>query len=76
MYRIKQFTNPGTGRKNKIYTCTYPECNREFYKKWMLLLAYETIMYEENNGGRRKVPEEGKNLDDPWKVQMVLQMKF
>jgi len=48
----------------------------EFYHHWMALLVYETVMYEKNNGGLRKVPSEDKNLDDPWRVQMVLQMKF
>ena len=48
----------------------------EFYHHWMALLVYETIMYEKNNGGLRKVPSEDKNLDDAWRVQTVLQMKF
>ena len=48
----------------------------EFYHHWMALLVYETVMYQKNNGGLRKVPVEDKNLEDPWRVQMVLQMKF
>ena len=48
----------------------------EFYRHWMALLVYETVMYQKNNGGLRKVPSEDKNLDDSWRVQMVMQMKF
>jgi hypothetical protein len=48
----------------------------EFYHHWMALLVYETIMYQKNNGGLRKVPSLDNNLEDSWRVQMVLQMKF
>ena len=48
----------------------------EFYKHWMVLLVYEAILYEKNNGGLRKIPSEGENLDDAWRVQTVLQMQF
>jgi hypothetical protein len=48
----------------------------EFYHHWMALLVYETVMYEKNNGGRGKIPSEGKNLDDAWRAQTVLQMQF
>jgi len=48
----------------------------EFYHHFMWLLVYEQIMYERNNGGRGKVPEAGHDLEDDWRVQTVLQMKF
>lgn len=42
MYKIKQYNNSVTGRKNKIYVCTYPDCKREFYKKWNCTEHYKT----------------------------------
>jgi hypothetical protein len=48
----------------------------EFFDHWMLLLAYERIMYEDNNGGLGKVPESNTNLADDWRVQTALQIKF
>jgi hypothetical protein len=48
----------------------------EFFGHWMLLLAYERIMYEDNNGGLGKVPGLNMNLADDWRVQTALQIKF
>ncbi len=48
----------------------------EFHHHFMWLLAYEQTMYDSNNGGLGKVPSAGKNLEDDWRVQTVLQMSF
>jgi hypothetical protein len=48
----------------------------KFFGHWMLLLAYERIMYGDNNGGLGKVPELNENLADDWRVQTALQIKF
>lgn len=48
----------------------------EFYHHFMWLLAYEQIMYDRNNSGLGKVPSAGKDLDDDWRVQTVLQINF
>jgi hypothetical protein len=48
----------------------------EFYHHFLWLLVYEQVMYEKNNGGLGEVPSAGKNLEDDWKVQTVLQIKF
>ena len=48
----------------------------EFYKKWMVLLAYERIYYEDNNGGVGKAPALNTALADDWRVQTALQMEF
>jgi len=47
-----------------------------FFRQWMLLLAYERIMYGENNGGLGDVPVPGNDLATDWRVQTALQMKF
>jgi hypothetical protein len=48
----------------------------EFYPHWLAMLVYEHIMYQDNNGGLGKVPSAGKNLDDDWRVQTVLQIEI
>jgi hypothetical protein len=48
----------------------------EFFGHWMLLLAYERIMYEDNNGGLGAVPGPNMNLAHDWRVQTALQIKF
>ncbi len=48
----------------------------EFYRHFMWLLVYERIMYEKNSGGVGKAPSLDNNLEDDWRVQTVLQMKF
>ena len=48
----------------------------EFYHHWLLLVDYERIIYDKNIGGLGKVPSLNKGLDDDWKVQAVLQIKF
>lgn len=48
----------------------------EFYHHFMWLLVYERIMYDKNNGGVGKVPVEGNDLADDWRVQTVLQINF
>ncbi len=48
----------------------------EFYHHFLWLLVYERVMYENNSGGMGKAPSAGKNLEDDWRVQTVLQMKF
>jgi hypothetical protein len=47
-----------------------------FFRQWMVLLAYERVMYGENNGGQGEAPTLGNDLETDWKVQTVLQMKF
>jgi hypothetical protein len=48
----------------------------EFYKKWMVLLAYERVFYGNNNGGIGKAPALNTALADDWRVQTALQMEF
>ena len=48
----------------------------EFYHHFMWLLVYERIMYDNNNGGVGKVPVQGNDLADDWRVQTVLQISF
>jgi len=48
----------------------------EFFHHWYLMVVYERIFYQENNGGTGKAPELGNDLVDDWKVQTVLQIKF
>ena len=42
MYNIKQVSNQLTGRRNKFFACSYPDCGREFYKKWNCTEHYKT----------------------------------
>ncbi len=48
----------------------------EFFRQWMVLLAYERVMYGEHNGGLGEVPSLDADLQTDWKVQTALQMKF
>ena len=48
----------------------------EFFHHWYLMVVYERIFYQENNGGLGKAPDPGNDLVDDWKVQTVLQIKF
>ena len=48
----------------------------EFYHHCYLMVVYEAIEYEKNNGGLGKVPGADSCLPDAWKVQTVLQIKF
>jgi hypothetical protein len=48
----------------------------EFYPHWLAMLVYEHTMYQDNNGGLGKVPSAGKNRDDDWRVQTVLQIEI
>ena len=48
----------------------------EFFHHWYLMVVYERIFSQENNGGPGKAPVPGNDLVDDWKVQTVLQIKF
>ena len=48
----------------------------EFFHHWYLMVVYETIEYEKNNGGLGKLPGIDNCHPDDWKVQTVLQIKF
>jgi len=42
MYQLKLFTNTSTGRKNRVFICSYPGCQKEFSKKWNCTEHYKT----------------------------------
>ncbi len=47
-----------------------------FFHEWMVILVYERVMYDENNGGIGEVPVLGEDLEDDWRVQTALQIEF
>ena len=47
-----------------------------FFRHWMVLLAYERIMFGDNNGGVGAVPVANLDLADDWRVQTALQIDF
>ena len=70
----REWTTNGAG--NDSYDLVNGGLAWEFFHHWYLLLAYERIMYGNNNAGLGKVPAAGKGLADDWKVQTVLQINF
>jgi hypothetical protein len=48
----------------------------EFWRHWMLLVAYEGIFYQKNSGGLKDGPVQDNNLADDWKAQIVLQINI
>ncbi|MBN2381795.1 hypothetical protein JXQ70_02845 [bacterium] len=58
------------------YDLTIASLVWDFYKGNLLMLAYETTDYEEDNAGKGKVPEVGTKLGQDQKFQVVWQVKI
>jgi hypothetical protein len=48
----------------------------DLYKGNMILVAVETTDYQQDSGGKGKIPVSGNNLGNEWKLQAVYQIKF
>ena len=61
---------------NNAYNLAFAGVAWEFFPHWYLLVDYQRVMHESNNGGVGELPVEGANLPDSWQVQGVLQISF
>ena len=68
----KNWITPG----DDSYNLAYAGMAWQFFRHWMVLLAYQRIFYEDNNAGLGAVPETGANLADDWRIQTALQIDF